>query len=540
MTANSKHDAISVAERVRWVSLGLGSESDIKDISSAKISKHQSILRRKLERSIRQQEQTSSGIGSNRLYRYSAATLAVAGLLVIMIVSVNSAIASQRIKVSNDYAFGMMSLALDLYEEDLEVLVEKAVISDRLLPAPGFLTTDPTSSRHMNACAQAIHGLKMVRMGFPELGVQKLAIAQDVLDSDLTESNSASLDFVFNLIAGKSSLEALETMAARGAWSQDIIRNAEEWRSTSGQALARVSDIIGNEFVGLPSEEQALLQAAIKTDLGRLQLKTTPISTPQFGREFIRTKLDSVQIVFDEAKSNLDQTNPDDPRWLIHRSRLLNNQILLDTRFIRNEMPSSAEFKLQLSQLESETQRMAGLTAERLSKSEHHYSAANFEVAICYSNLADLVQVFLLIDQTPLGDPIRQRELELRQSATSILRSIPEVNRTERLKENLVLNEFLTLLAHLRKSTNNGNQDVVSDQMVSDAKTLKWFVGDVMNPGIGQISPSSKIAVALILQDSYSIKEVARYLESKKESIFPADMEFLRSLVKLRTSKPPV
>jgi formate dehydrogenase maturation protein FdhE len=145
-----------------------------------------------------------------------------------------------------------------------------------------------------------------------------------------------------------------------------------------------------------------------------------------------------------------------------------------------------------------------------------------------------------LIDQTPLDDPIRQQEMKFRQSAISLLRSIPDVNRTERMKENLVLNEFLTLLAHLRKTTNNGNQDVVTAQMLSDAQTLEWFVGDVLNPGIGQVSCASRIAAALILQESYPIEQVVQFLERKIESIFPADLEFLRSLIELRTSKPPV
>jgi glutaredoxin 2 len=539
MTEDSKEQLNSTAERIRWVALGLGSETDIQDVDSAEVATHQTQLHQKLERSIHLENQTNSRAG--RLYRYSAVTLAIAGLMLVMIVSVNTAIASQRAKVSDEYAIGLMNLALNLYEEDLEVLVEQAVVSDRLLPSPGFLKTDPTSSRQMNACAQAIHGLKMVRMGFPELGLQKLMIAQDALDSDSNESNSASLDLVFNLVVGKSSFEAIQSVSQRGLLSQEHRRITKEWWGTSTQALARVSEIIGDDFTGIAIEDVALLQAAIKTDLGRLRLKFTPVGFKKvLDPKAIQESLDVVQVVFDETQSILEQDDHQDPRWLVHRSRLLNNQILLNTRYARNELPSRDEFEKQLSKTESETQRLAEMKTARLTKTEKHFSAATFEVAICYSNLADLVHVYSLIDQTPLDDPIRQQEMKFRQSAISLLRSIPDVNRTERMKENLVLNEFLTLLAHLRKTTNNGNQDVVTAQMLNDAQTLEWFVGDVLNPGIGQVSCASRIAAALILQESYPIEQVVQFLERKIESIFPADLEFLRSLIELRTSKPPV
>lgn len=524
MSRQPKELRPSVAERIRWVALGLIAEDTISDVSQDEKKDHFDKLRHALQ-------EPSSVDPSGGKPRYTAppvivATMIVAALVSATVWSVKSAIANQRNNARQKYVEAIKDLALDLYEEDLEVITQTITTSEQEFPTTAFFfLADPTEAE-IQACREAIASLQMVRMGFPETGLQNLESATQLLDAKNTFEREEELEFVFNFVSGKALLEARDIGGNR---TQNV--SSSRWILTNtaiemaGPALIRAEQLLRQREREGSSVSFQILLAAIEVDLGRFVLKGTPAGVSVDRRE-VRESLQKVADYFELAASRLDSLPNQDMQVVLHQARLLNHQLLLEGRFARISAGAEQDLIEFLQLHEQKIDQLAENLAEVAGRGERARHAADFEIAICDSNLADVITSHTLANDW-FSFELTQSERRYRRRAIERLRSIPPANRTERVRENLALNHAQYLWEELREFNDTEPEFHATPELMAQAKALHWELGDILNPTIGQLSIAARIAVAITLPEEYTNEEIEVYFNAKQSLLMPRDRDCL-------------
>jgi len=507
------------AERVRWALLGFGSADDLSDMTEERIRAA------KEELSANASAFTKSGLKqpvtmNGGLVKTLALTACTVLVFYGLFVSIHKAVADQQVLAGNHYAQQLMEFSLDLFEEDLGVISDQAARSDVLLPEPMFWSVDRYTQKRMHACPQAIEALRSVRMGFPEVGCYQLENIPLLLNADsqwLGESesklefNQRDLEFVYHLTSGKALCESLQTATARAYLLTDNRRDFSHLAETAFRSLQHALDMIQDQQLAkLSIRDEEVLKSAIQIDLARARLKFGAIAANDRSLSRLQQK-EAVRLDLELVKQRLKNFGVRDVRCLIQSARCLNNQILAMEQIQRLSPPVIGDEMRQLiddvsaeiTELFQEVETLEGASA---------VPAMNFELAICYSNLADLTRSAWEFGRLNERDAFVSERIALREKAATLLSKVPRLNRTERHFENVVTNKARRLQTEFFDGFLADSEFTPSNKLRSDALELSKLVGQVLQEGeVGQVPSESRVVIALLLPDRYPIEDVAKF-----------------------------
>lgn len=513
----------SESERIRWSLLGLGPEDEIRDIPDDRIEEEKRRLEAAAAKFVNRKSRHSPTPCKMRLAR----TLKIAAMICCIglvsygaFFSIKNVAANQQRRAGNRYAISLMQFSLDLFEEDMDLLSHQVARSEQLLPDPQFLHFDSQTYQRIHACPEALQALMSVRMGFPQRGFSQLEPVTRLMSEDGSwgpgdslHGNQKELEFIFNLTAGKTIFESMQTSVGRSFIDRTNIKLYLDLAKQSVDMLEHALEMLDQQQVtAFKHGDESILKAAIQIDLARARIKFGN-GDFDFPINLQMEWLEQTQRDLAVAESNLALLNRFNPRCIVQKARCLNNQILNAERIMLHgqELDEADwlnrldEFNVKISELASNVGAM---------EISPRAAAINFEVAICYTNLADLLRSLWELGRVDLEDQNLELRLELRQKAAELLNEVPRLSRTERHFENLVSNRARHTQTIFVAGLIADPEFKPTQELHNMAMQLYQTTGDLFDDkNVGQIPVESRLAAAMILDDIYSVEAMRRFAE---------------------------
>ena len=460
--------------------------------------------------------------GLSRLTKKALGFSALVAILFIAAFTTQSVIARQQLRQGGEFARAFMQFGMELFQEDLSVCSRLATRAEVVLrPSSAWNNTSDTVQR-MYACPQALQALTSIRMGFPEDGLSQLENATKMLQieplslaprsDNFINSDQLQLEFVFQLVAGKASLEARQMLVSRFMTSQS--RSIYEFDRRIVQHLEQALKLLDSGMMnGTSSDRQTLLKAAILTDLGRTYLKTTVSTGDSNTTTASQTLFSNARRCFDRARNELNSVQVLDDQFYGQYLRMLNNEILFYNRLTSYRLDPSEFLKyreqLQMQMVDA-VAKVDGSNTDDI----------RFELAVCYSNYADFLDDGYSVMGDTLGQLPSDEVLLLRNRSVELLLQIFERSRTERCNENILLNRGRSIRLQLLNMIKNSSEtkSMVSappTSLVEIARRLSDQTGNrILDVQFGQLDHLSRFCTAILVPEKYTTAELNQFMEN--------------------------
>ncbi|MEZ6095134.1 MAG: hypothetical protein R3C03_13045 [Pirellulaceae bacterium] len=321
------------------------------------------------------------------------------------------------------------------------------------------------------------------------------------------------LELMENIVTAKAGLESNDLIGHQqnsAALNTKVEYTAEEMLDALQDATQNFSQLFAER---LGSDESNVLNCLLLTDLGRAQMRyygqarktnLAKAESKSDSEKWIHELHRSVENTFELANESLMTVEVQDSAYQLAKAHLVNNQLLLlQRRFSRDEVAFDHTF-IELIELWSDS--IDALCSSIVEPLDPRANSVNFERALCYSNLADLISDGIQRQLQP--ELFLELELAAREKAIQRLQRIPPSQRSQRCEDNFWINELRAIAERIRY------EKQLDPELVVQARELDTFLGGVLDCSLGQFLLYDRLAIASVLPERYDGKRLSDFANS--------------------------